>query len=213
MLPRAKGGVGGARQRLSRRSSSSESGTKASKGSCSTRETSNISKLSPSCATHTCPRATETVDRSYLEWLSVSRDQLDSLLDSTSSTLNLLSSLSKSFRAVDAQTTAFRAQCHELLSEQRRLSTLSNDLETNVQYYNYLEPITRRLNAPGAGQFVRGKEFSEMLSNLDRCTEYMRAHVSGDGSRRGLVGILEADTLPRRTIASRTPTSLGIVSS
>ncbi|KAK5005376.1 Golgi transport complex subunit 3, partial [Cryomyces antarcticus] len=48
----------------------------------------------------------------------------------------------------------------------------------NLQYYTYLEPITRKLNAPGAGNFVRGKEFSEMLSNLDRCLEYMQAHTS-----------------------------------
>ncbi|TKA70672.1 hypothetical protein B0A49_03479 [Cryomyces minteri] len=38
--------------------------------------------------------------------------------------------------------------------------------------------MTRKLNAPGAGNFVRGKEFSEMLSNLDRCLEYMQAHTS-----------------------------------
>ncbi|KAI9823282.1 MAG: Golgi transport complex subunit 3 [Thelocarpon impressellum] len=112
----------------------------------------------------------------YRDSLHQSGAHLDLLLDSASSTLDLLSSLSESFKLVDAQTTAFRAQCHELLSEQRRFQTLADDIGKNLQFYNYLEPISRRLNAPGAGQFVRGKDFSEMLSNLDSCVEYMQAH-------------------------------------
>jgi hypothetical protein len=63
------------------------------------------------------------------------------------------------------------------MSEQRRVSKLANDIGENLQYYNFLEPITRRMNAPGAGAFVRGKEYSEMLHTLDRCLEYMRCHV------------------------------------
>jgi hypothetical protein len=102
---------------------------------------------------------------------------LDILLNGTDSTLTLLSSLSDSFRQVEAQTTAFRSQCQGLLSEQQRLSSVADDVASNLQYYNYLEPMTRRLNAPGAGQFVRNKEFSEMLSNLDNCIDYMQAHV------------------------------------
>ena len=103
----------------------------------------------------------------------------------TSSTLDLLASLSESFRAVEAQTTAFQKHCESLLSEQNRLTGLVDNLGRNLQYYNYLEPITRRLNAPGAGNFVRAKEFSEMLSRLDECLEYMAAHV-----RCGVVPVL-----------------------
>ena len=55
---------------------------------------------------------------------------------------------------------------------------LADKFEGNLKYYNYLEPVTRRLNAPGAGNFVRSKEFSEMLARLDECLEYMAAHVS-----------------------------------
>jgi hypothetical protein len=55
---------------------------------------------------------------------------------------------------------------------------LADGIAENLQYYTYLEPITRRLNAPGAGRLVGGKDFSEMLSNLDACLEYMQAHVS-----------------------------------
>lgn len=58
------------------------------------------------------------------------------------------------------------------------MTGLADDLEDNLKFYNYLEPITRRLNAPGAGSFIRSKEFSEMLSRLDECLHYMAAHVS-----------------------------------
>lgn len=58
------------------------------------------------------------------------------------------------------------------------MTGLADALGENLKYYNYLEPVTRRLNAPGAGSFVRSKEFSEMLSRLDECLSYMAAHVS-----------------------------------
>ncbi|GAB7356350.1 hypothetical protein MBLNU459_g7140t1 [Dothideomycetes sp. NU459] len=112
----------------------------------------------------------------YQEQLQLSRDHLDSLLASTTSTLNLLSSLSENFKAVEAQTTAFQAQCESLISEQRRITKLADDVDGNLQYYAYLEPMTRRLNAPGAANLVRSKEFPEMLSNLDSCLEYMQSH-------------------------------------
>lgn len=54
---------------------------------------------------------------------------------------------------------------------------LEKDIAENLQYYMYLEPIARRLNAPGAGNFVRSREFSEMLANLDNCIDYMEKHV------------------------------------
>lgn len=36
--------------------------------------------------------------------------------------------------------------------------------------------MTKRLNAPGAANIVRGADFTEMLANLDSCLEYMQAH-------------------------------------
>jgi len=97
-------------------------------------------------------------------------------LESTNSSLTLLSSLAESFKAVEAQTSAFQEQCQDLLSEQKRLTKLSDGIQESRQYYEYLEPITRRLNAPGAGNLVRAKEFPEMLKNLDACLDYMQAH-------------------------------------
>ena len=107
----------------------------------------------------------------------MTESHLDSLLSSASSTFDLLNSLSASFKSVEAQTTTFQAQCEGLMSEQRRVSKLADDIKENLQYYNFLEPITRRMNAPGAGGFVRAKEYSEMLDTLDRCLEYMGCHV------------------------------------
>lgn len=63
------------------------------------------------------------------------------------------------------------------MSEQKRITKLADDMDENLRYYTYLEPMTRRLNAPGAANLVRSKEFPEMLSNLDHCLEYMEAHV------------------------------------
>ena len=64
------------------------------------------------------------------------------------------------------------------MEEQRRITGLADSLDHNLKYYSFLDPVTRRLNAPGAGNFVRSKEFSDMLARLDECLEYMAAHVS-----------------------------------
>jgi hypothetical protein len=114
--------------------------------------------------------------RLYRDQLLLTESHLDSLLASAHASLKLLSSLSNSFKAVEAQTTAFQSQCEDLLNDQKRTMKLADDIGGNVQYYTYLEPITRRLNAPGAGNLVRSKEFSDTLSNLDACLDYMQSH-------------------------------------
>lgn len=114
--------------------------------------------------------------RLYHDQLHLMRTHLDSVIGDTTSALDTLSSLSESFKAVDAQTTAFRTQCEGLIDDQKRITKLADDMEKNLRYYLYLEPITKRLNAPGAGNIVRGNEFTEMLVNLDTCLEYMQAH-------------------------------------
>lgn len=123
--------------------------------------------------------AAEPACRSYQMQLYLSKSHLDSLISDTSTTLDLLTSLSTSFKDVEAQTTTFQKQCEGLLQEQRRITELADDLDHNLKYYNYLDPVTRRLNAPGAGNFVRSKEFSEMLARLDECLDYMADHVRG----------------------------------
>ena len=116
--------------------------------------------------------------RNYLEDLKNTESYLETISADASASLDLLSSLSKSFKAVETQTTAFQNQCHNLMSEQKRLESLADDVGENLQYYSYLEPITRKLNAPGAGNFVRGNAFSDMLARLDECLDYMNNHQS-----------------------------------
>jgi hypothetical protein len=116
--------------------------------------------------------------RAYEDQLKFAESYLESLSTTTSTSIDLMSSLSRSFKTVEAQTTAFQKQCQDLVAEQQRVTRLADDIAENLQYYSYLEPITRRLNAPGAGNFVRSKEFSDMLARLDECLEYMGTHVS-----------------------------------
>ena len=115
--------------------------------------------------------------REYKEHLGLASRHLDALLQSTDATLEILASISESFQAVKQQTNASRLQCKDLIDEKRRFLILEKDIGENLQYYAYLEPITKRLNAPGAGNFVRGMEFSDMLVNLDNCIDYMEKHV------------------------------------
>ncbi|OQO05186.1 hypothetical protein B0A48_08206 [Cryoendolithus antarcticus] len=112
----------------------------------------------------------------YAQQLQLTDSHLTNLLESTSDTLAILASLSSSFAAVKLQTDAFRKQCESLITEQRRLSTLADGIEENARYYTYLEPMTRRLNAPGAASLVQGGDFPSMLSSLDNCLAYMEAH-------------------------------------
>ncbi|KAL8904159.1 MAG: hypothetical protein Q9207_003451 [Kuettlingeria erythrocarpa] len=112
----------------------------------------------------------------YQTQLDLTSEHLNSLLSDTSSTLDHLSSLSGSFKAVEAQTTTFQKQCEGLIQEQKRLTQLADGINHNLKYYGFLEPVTRRLNAPGASNFVRSDEFSSMLARLDECLEYMAAH-------------------------------------
>lgn len=115
--------------------------------------------------------------RLYRDQLALSERHLDNILDDTTSALDLLATLSDSFKAVESQTTAFQAQCEDLLAEQKRLRDLADEVGTDLQYYSYLEPLTRRLNAPGAARLVRNDDFVEMLTNLNACIDFMDKHV------------------------------------
>ncbi|KAI4233339.1 MAG: hypothetical protein LQ352_008262 [Teloschistes flavicans] len=113
----------------------------------------------------------------YLSQLDLASSHLDTLLSDTNNTLDLLSSLSDSFKAVEDQTTTFRKQCEGLTQEQKRLANLTDGITHNLKYYSFLEPVTRRLNAPTAGTMARSQEFSSILARLDECLEYMAAHL------------------------------------
>lgn len=112
----------------------------------------------------------------YLDQLDAARSHLDQLLASTTATLDQLADISKAFQSVDSQTAAFQSQSATILDEQRQSDKLATDLADNLKYYEPLERITRRMNAPGAGNFVRTQDFRDMLLTLDECIDYMQTH-------------------------------------
>lgn len=115
----------------------------------------------------------------YAQQLEVTERHLDSLIGAADGALGLLTSLSESFRAVELQTTTFQSQCDDLISEEKRLQVLADEVGTDLHYYAYLDGVTRRLNAPGASRLVDHENFGEVLTNLDACINFMTAHVSG----------------------------------
>ncbi|OQV05207.1 hypothetical protein CLAIMM_09986 [Cladophialophora immunda] len=114
----------------------------------------------------------------YLDQLDAASAHLDTLLASTTATLGELSSISASFKSVSAQTKSFQAQSASILEEQRKSEVVAQQIAENLRYYEPLERITRRLNAPQAGSFVGTKDFSDMLVTLDECIDYMQTHPS-----------------------------------
>ena len=115
--------------------------------------------------------------RIYRDQLRLAESHLDTILTQATATLVMLESLSSSFKLVEAQTTTFQSQCEDIINDQKRTTRLAKDIAENLQFYTYLEPITRRLNAPGASNFVRREDFLEMLTNLDACLDYLQSHV------------------------------------
>ncbi|KAI1171629.1 Sec34-like family protein [Nemania sp. FL0916] len=114
--------------------------------------------------------------RLYQDQLDITERHLDRLVADADGALRLLTSLADNFRAVEAQTSSFQAQCDDLLSEQQRLQKLADDVGTDLHYYAYLDGVTRRLNAPGASRLVNHENFGEILTNLDACIEFMIKH-------------------------------------
>lgn len=78
---------------------------------------------------------------------------------------------------MELQTSNFEKQCEGLLLAQKRDLELADGIQYNLQYYDFLDPASRKLNAPRAGSSVRTKEFSDMLRRLDECLDYMEVHV------------------------------------
>lgn len=116
--------------------------------------------------------------RVYQEQLIMTERHLDTLIGDANGALQLLEALATSFRAVDIQTSSFQAQCDDLLSEEKRLQKLADEVGTDLHYYAYLDGVTRRLNAPGASRLVDHENFAEILTNTDACIGFMAKHVS-----------------------------------
>ncbi|KAK8109062.1 Sec34-like family protein [Apiospora sp. TS-2023a] len=112
----------------------------------------------------------------YRDQLAMTERHLDTLIDDTNGALKLLETLASSFHAVETQTSSFQAQCDDLLSDERRLQKLADEVGTDLHYYAYLDGVTRRLNAPGASRLVDHQNFAEILTNTDACITFMAQH-------------------------------------
>lgn len=113
----------------------------------------------------------------YHGQLEMTERHLGTLVEDANNALGILETLCKSFRTVEEQTTSFRSQCDDLLTEQKRLEVLAEEVGTDLHYYAYLDNVSRRLNAPGAGRLVDDEAFGEVLSNLDSCIAFMEKNV------------------------------------
>lgn len=117
-------------------------------------------------------------DRSsfYLEELSLTERHLDGLIAGTNDALGILASLSNSFKTVEEQTSSFQARCQDLLTDQKRLQQLADEIESDLNYYSYLDTVSRRLNAPGASRLASDPALAEIFDNLDACVAFMQSH-------------------------------------
>ncbi|KAM0628381.1 hypothetical protein ACHAQG_001431 [Verticillium nonalfalfae] len=118
----------------------------------------------------------------YKDQLDLTERHLEALIVDTNASLDLLTTLSNSFQAVETQTTSFQSQCEDLIDEQKRLQELADEVGTDLYFYTYLDNVTRRLNAPGAGRLVEDVVFGEVLDNLNACIDFMTKHVGHTGS-------------------------------
>ncbi|KAK4445014.1 oligomeric Golgi complex subunit 3 [Podospora aff. communis PSN243] len=109
----------------------------------------------------------------YHDQLATTERHLGSLIEDAESALKDLEILCQSFRAVEDQTKTFQSQCDDLLSEEKRLQTVADEVGTDLHFYAYLDNVTRRLNAPGAGRLVEDDAFGEVLANLESCIAFM----------------------------------------
>jgi len=117
------------------------------------------------------------ISRLYRDQLDLSESHLSNLLDGTTQALGLLAKLSESFKSVESQTTAFQAQCEDLLVEQKRIRGLADEVGADLQYYAYLEPLTRRMNTATGSRLVKSDDFLDVLVNLNTCVDFMDEHV------------------------------------
>lgn len=117
------------------------------------------------------------MSRLYHDQLAMTERHLGTLIEDANCALKVLETLCESFRAVEDQTRSFQSQCDDLLSEQKRLQGLADEVGTDLYYYGYLDTVTRRLNAPGAVRLVDDDSFEEILGNLESCIAFMSANV------------------------------------
>lgn len=97
------------------------------------------------------------------------------MLSQSAIVLKFVSKLDTGFSNVQKETNSIQETCNALLSEQKSLSTLSEEIDKNLKIFNNLEVITQQLNTPGA-DFVTRPSFSQLLDHLDEGLLYVEKH-------------------------------------
>lgn len=97
------------------------------------------------------------------------------MLEQSSVVLKFIAKLDTGFTNVQRETNTLQETCNNLLSEQQRLSTLSEGINDNLRIFNNLEEITRTLHTPGADLVTR-PSFSKLLTQLDEGLVYVDEH-------------------------------------
>lgn len=113
--------------------------------------------------------------RIYLKQLEQHREDCNGLLDQVSSTLDKLTKLQDQYGFVSNKTNSLHEACEQMLIDQNKLSKLADDLEMKVSYFLEYEKIQSQLSSPTIS--VHGELFHDILNRLDKCIEFMQAHV------------------------------------
>ena len=97
------------------------------------------------------------------------------LLDQSDLVLKYVNELNQGFINVQKETSSLQETCNNLLAEQRKLSSLCDDIDKNLKPFTNLEKITRTLNSPGTDLVIRST-FPKLLDQLDEGIEYVQKH-------------------------------------
>ncbi|KAI9144214.1 Sec34-like family-domain-containing protein [Paraphysoderma sedebokerense] len=122
-------------------------------------------------------KSVEDVYRNHLGVLNGYYKRYSDYLGVIESTTQLLTNLNESYVEVQRSTKGMKEGCDRLLQQQTSLSALSDQLDTRLSYFTYLEEVVRILNAPGADESIVLKpEFKPMLEKIDESLRFMESN-------------------------------------
>nr|CAB3232543.1 conserved oligomeric Golgi complex subunit 3 [Phallusia mammillata] len=88
--------------------------------------------------------------------------------------LNFLDKLEKEYVFVSTKTNALHEACEHLLADQTALINTAESIHENLEFFRELERFKTKLSSPSLQ--VTGESFQAMLSRMDECIEFMKAH-------------------------------------
>ncbi|XP_026278796.2 conserved oligomeric Golgi complex subunit 3 [Frankliniella occidentalis] len=124
---------------------------------------------------------TNAVFISYLQQMTLRRQECDELYNQVEACLKDLSQLSKQHQTVANSTNSLHQVSEQLLADQMKLSSVHSEVERRLQYFRSLDRISQRLESPTLS--INSTVFKECLDRLDECIEYMATHENFKESR------------------------------